>query len=53
MPTTPTQAGPAEGARLDPALLSRPVQGLRLQGATLGEVLGPRPTLLCFLRHFG
>ncbi|MEO1063159.1 MAG: hypothetical protein AAFZ07_17235 [Actinomycetota bacterium] len=38
---------------LDPQLLERPVRGRHLGGATLGEVLGPGPTLLAVLRHPG
>lgn len=42
-----------ERIELPPAVLERPVEGYRLVGATLGENLGERPTLLAFLRHFG
>ena len=34
-------------------LLEIPVQGTRLRGASLGDQLGPKPTLFVFLRHFG
>lgn len=34
-------------------VLERRVEGRNLSGATLAENLGPAPTLLVFLRHFG
>ncbi|MEE2940772.1 MAG: hypothetical protein VX460_10340 [Planctomycetota bacterium] len=39
---------------IDDATLDTPVQGTHLGGArTLREVLGDRPTILLFVRHFG
>jgi hypothetical protein len=38
---------------LDNDLLERPVRGTNLAGPTLGQNLGPGPTLVAFLRHFG
>jgi len=38
---------------LDPEMLARPIRGTALKGATLGEELGGRRTLLCYLRHLG
>jgi hypothetical protein len=34
-------------------MLARPIEGNALKGATLGEELGGRRTLLCYLRHLG
>lgn len=41
---TPSQTLPA---------LDTPVDGLNLRPGTLRDQLGPAPTLLVFLRHFG
>jgi len=38
---------------LPPRLLERPVEGTGLRGPTLADQLGPGPTLVAFLRHFG
>lgn len=39
---------------IDHDLMTRPVEGLGLPGATLADALGgERPTLVAFLRHFG
>lgn len=35
------------------SILKAGVKGFQLEGPTFGEVLGNRPTLLVFLRHFG
>ena len=34
-------------------ILDAPVEGLNLQGGTVGDQLGDAPTLVVFLRHFG
>ena len=43
------------GDRLPSKLLNTTVSGLNLaqDGSTLAHQLGPRPTVLYFLRHFG
>lgn len=41
------------GAVLDPALLAVEVEGHHLEPMPLGAVLGERPGLLVFLRHYG
>ena len=38
---------------LEPQVLATPIRGLNLSAASLGDELGPRPTALVFLRHFG
>jgi hypothetical protein len=38
---------------LSSELLSEPVAGRNLEGATLGDALGDDPVLLVFLRHLG
>ncbi len=38
---------------LEPHLSDLPVKGRNLRPGALGEQLGPEPTLLVFLRHFG
>ena len=38
---------------LPDAVLRRPVLGRNLRPGTLADQLGPEPTLLVFLRHFG
>ncbi|GIW86065.1 MAG: hypothetical protein KatS3mg108_0389 [Isosphaeraceae bacterium] len=38
---------------IDPAVLEQPVAGLNLRPGPLSAQLGPRPTLLSFLRHLG
>lgn len=39
--------------KIPSSTLTQAVTGYNLSGATFGEVLGERPTLLVFLRHFG
>jgi hypothetical protein len=38
---------------ISPDILASPVEGLNLQGSTLADQIGDRPSLLVFLRHFG
>jgi hypothetical protein len=38
---------------ISPDILASPVDGLNLQGTTLADQFGDRPSLLVFLRHFG
>jgi hypothetical protein len=39
---------------IDTTILSQPVQGMNLRGATLADQLAAdQPTLLVFLRHYG
>jgi len=40
-------------APIGPATLARAVVGRNLRHTTLGAELGPRPTALVFLRHYG
>ncbi|MFP4435683.1 MAG: SelL-related redox protein [Chloroflexaceae bacterium] len=38
---------------IDRSILDMPVEGVNLRPGTLADQLGPAPTLLVFLRHFG
>lgn len=41
-------------SHIDDATLDLPIEGYHLAGAhNLREALGPRPTIVLFVRHFG
>lgn len=48
-----TLPDPAAGLRIPDDVLRSTIEGQGLRGPTLADHLGDRPTLLCFLRHFG